>query len=59
MLKSARMALARLWRRDDGMETVEYAIIVGLIVAACIVVIAAIAMWVLNTLQQAAATMGA
>ena len=59
MLRNARCALICLWRREDGMETVEYAIIAGLVVAACIVVIAAIGMWVLNTLQQAAATMGA
>ena len=34
------------WRDEDGLETVEYAIIVGLIVAGTIGVIAAIGVWV-------------
>jgi Flp pilus assembly pilin Flp len=44
---------------DEGLETVEYAIITGLIVAATIVAIAAIGAWVLAQFQGLQAALGA
>jgi Flp pilus assembly pilin Flp len=38
--------LKRFWNDEQGLETVEYAIIVGLIVAGVIATIAAIGVWV-------------
>ena len=48
-----------LVRREEGLETVEYAIITGLIVAATIGVIAAIGAWVLGTFQDLQTGIGA
>ena len=59
MLKKAKMALRRLVVAEDGLETVEYAIITGLIVAATIVVIASIGAWVLATFQGVETAIGA
>ena len=58
MLKKAKRALKRLIG-EDGLETVEYAIITGLIVAATIVVIASIGAWVLATFQGVETALGA
>jgi Flp pilus assembly pilin Flp len=38
--------LKRFWNDEQGLETVEYAIITGLIVAGVIATIAAIGVWV-------------
>lgn len=46
--------LKRFWNDEQGLETVEYAIITGLIVAGVIATIAAIGLWVkgqFDTLQ--------
>lgn len=40
--------IARFLKEDDGLETVEYAIIAGLIVVGLVVIIAAIGTWVRN-----------
>lgn len=40
------MLLKRIVADEKGLETVEYAIITGLIVAACVTVLAAIGVWV-------------
>ena len=52
MLQRAKRVLRRFVKNEDGLETVEYAIITGLIVAATIAVIAAIGAWVLATFQS-------
>ena len=36
----------KFWSNDQGLETVEYAVIMGLIVGAVIVVLAAVGVWV-------------
>ena len=51
--------LRRFVRNEEGLETVEYAIITGLIVAATIGVIAAIGAWVLATFQSVQTAVGA
>lgn len=55
MLSKIRRRLTR-FLDEEGLETVEYAIITGLIVAATILVIAALGVWVtqqFTTVQQA------
>jgi Flp pilus assembly pilin Flp len=49
----------RFLKLEEGLETVEYAIITGLIVAATITVIAAIGAWVLSTFQTVQTSVGA
>ena len=44
--------VANLLRQSNGVETVEYAIITGLVVLGTIVVIAAIAMWILGVFES-------
>ncbi len=44
---------------EAGLETVEYAIITGLVVAATILVIASIGAWVLNTFVTVQGALGA
>ena len=44
--------LNRFVREDDGLETVEYAIIAGLIVVGTIVTIASIGVWVNTRFQE-------
>ena len=41
-----------LWE-EEGLETVEYAIIAGLLIVGALAVLAAIGAWVLNTFQTA------
>ena len=41
-----------LWE-EEGLETIEYAIIAGLLIVGALAVIAAIGAWVLNVLQSA------
>jgi Flp pilus assembly pilin Flp len=59
MLMKMKKMVARLLRNDEGLETVEYAIITGLIVAATITVIAAIGAWVLAQFQALQTGLGA
>ena len=49
----------RFARNDDGLETVEYAIIAGLIVVGTIVAITAIGVWVASQFQSLQSTLGA
>lgn len=51
--------VVRFLKLEEGLETVEYAIITGLIVAATITVIAAIGAWVLSTFQTVQTSIGA
>ena len=46
-------------KQDQGLETVEYAIITGLILAGTIAVIAAIGVWVLTQFQTVQTAIGA
>ena len=48
-----------LVRREEGLETVEYAIVAGLIVAATIAAIAAISKWVYNSFGNLRIQLGA
>ena len=59
MLQRAKRIIRRFVKNESGLETVEYAIITGLIVAATIAVIAAIGAWVLNTFQTVQTALGA
>lgn len=59
MLQFVAKSLKRFVRNTEGLETVEYAIIAGLIVVGTIIAITAIGAWValqFSTLQQ---TLGA
>ncbi len=56
---SVRYFVKRLVADEAGLETVEYAIITGLVVAATIVVLAAIGSWVLSTFQTVQGALGA
>ncbi len=51
--------LKRFLADSRGLETVEYAIIAGLIVGACVVVIIALGQWVQKTYTDFADEMGA
>ena len=44
---------------EKAMETVEYAVIIGLIVAAALIALAAIGVWVSSVYSNAQATLGA
>ncbi len=59
MLQRAKRIIRRFVKNESGLETVEYAIITGLIVAATIAVIAAIGAWVLATFQTVQTALGA
>jgi len=59
MIQRAKRVLRRFVKNEAGLETVEYAIITGLIVAATIAVIAAIGAWVLATFQTVQGAIGA
>ena len=59
MIKRANRVLRGFVKNEAGLETVEYAIITGLIVAATIAVIAAIGAWVLATFQTVQGAIGA
>ncbi len=59
MLQRVKRVLRRFVKNEAGLETVEYAIITGLIVAATIAVIAAIGAWVLATFQTVQGAIGA
>ena len=59
MLNKAKGLMKRFVVADDGLETVEYAIITGLIVAATITAIAAIGIWVNNTFVGLQTDLGA
>ena len=51
--------IKRFVRSDEGLETVEYAIIAGLIVVGTIVAITAIGVWVASQFQSLQSTLGA
>ncbi len=59
MVQRAKRVLRRFVKNEAGLETVEYAIITGLIVAATIAVIAAIGAWVLATFTTVQTAIGA
>ena len=59
MLARIQSSVRRFMVTDEGLETVEYAIITGLIVAATIVAIAAIGAWVLAQFTGLQAALGA
>ena len=59
MFIKVKQAVKRFVACKAGLETVEYAIITGLVVAATIGVIAAIGAWVLATFQTVAGAIGA
>ena len=56
---SVKCLVKQLVADETGLETVEYAIITGLVVGATILVIASIGAWVLNTFQTVQNTLGA
>ena len=51
--------IKRFIREEEGLETVEYAIITGLIVAGTIGIIAAIGQWVHDTFEDVQNEIGA
>ncbi len=51
--------LKRFWRDDQGLETVEYAIITGLIVAATITAIGVLGGWVTTQFETVNENIGA
>jgi pilus assembly protein Flp/PilA len=51
--------IRRFWNDEEGLETVEYAIILGLIVAGTITLVVAIGTWVNTAFQTAADELGA
>ena len=59
MFSKIKLAVKRFVACEAGLETVEYAIITGLVVAATIAVIAAIGAWVLATFQTVQGALGA
>ena len=59
MRKKIMRMVKRFLADDRGLETVEYAIITGLIVAAAITAIAAIGVWVGNTFFDLQTLLGA
>ena len=59
MYQAVRRTMTQLIVDESGLETVEYAIITGLVVAATILVIASIGAWVLSTFQTVQGTLGA
>ncbi len=59
MYQAVRRTMTQLIVDESGLETVEYAIITGLVVAATILVIASIGAWVLSTFQTVQSTLGA
>ena len=59
MYQSIRRTVRQLVVNEAGLETVEYAIITGLVVAATILVIASIGAWVLATFQTVQGALGA
>ena len=59
MLSKIKKAVKRFVACTAGLETVEYAIITGLVVAATLAVLAAIGAWVLQQYQIAQGAVGA
>jgi len=51
-MKSISRLIRRLIREEDGLETVEYAIIAGLIVAGAAATIAVIGIWVNDQFEE-------
>ena len=59
MLTTSTKIARRLWRDDRGLESVEYAILIGLVVVGALAAMAAIGAWVLSVFQDAQAALGA
>ncbi len=51
--------MRRFFRNQDGLETIEYAIIAGMITVSTLLVIAAIAIWIAGRIQGLQAAIGA
>jgi Flp pilus assembly pilin Flp len=58
-VQSARSTLSRLVADDSGLETVEYAIIAGLVVTGLLAVVTAIGVWVKRRLHSVKTGLGA
>ncbi len=52
MLRQAKSLILSICSNEDGLEVVEYAVIVGIIVVASLTVLAAIGAWLLLTFQN-------
>jgi Flp pilus assembly pilin Flp len=51
--------IKKFWRNEKGLETIEYAIMIALIVAGLIAVVAAIGTWVLGQFTDLQTELGA
>lgn len=51
--------LARLFKEQEGMESVEYAVLAGILVGGTVVAIAAIATWVRGRFETLQSDLGA
>ncbi len=58
-MKAVARQLKRFWNDEQGLETVEYAIITGLIVAATITAIGLLGAWVSGQFEAVNTTVGA
>ena len=58
-MKTVARQLKRFWNDEQGLETVEYAIITGLIVAATITAIGLLGAWVTGQFNTVNTTVGA
>ncbi len=58
-MKTVARQLKRFWNDEQGLETVEYAIITGLIVAATITAIGLLGAWVSGQFEAVNTTVGA
>jgi len=58
-MKLVARQLKRFWNDEQGLETVEYAIITGLIVAATITAIGLLGAWVTTQFTTVNTTVGA
>ncbi len=58
-MKAVARHWKRFWHDEEGLETVEYAIITGLIVAATITAIGLLGAWVTTQFESVNTTVGA
>jgi len=58
-MKTLERLCRRFWKDQRGLETVEYAIITGLVVAATITAIGILGAWVSGQFQAVNTTVGA
>jgi Flp pilus assembly pilin Flp len=59
MMSATKALLRRIVNDEAALETVEYAIITGLVVGGCVMVIAAIGVWVKSQYQGFESQVGA